>query len=83
MMCEDKEEWNFAYVLPQCKGEPIKLVVPTSLQMGWVESPPYFCAASKRARDIAMDYANTNIGSLPPHKFTHYTMGDSEAAQLP
>ncbi len=83
MMCEDKEEWNFAYVLPQCDGEPIKLVVPTSLQMGWVESPPHFCAASETARDIAMDYANTNIGSLPPHKFTHYTMGDSKAAQLP
>ncbi len=30
MMCEDKEEWNFAYVLPQRKGEPIKLVMPTS-----------------------------------------------------
>jgi hypothetical protein len=40
MMCEEGEEWNFAYVLPQRAGEPIKLVVPTSLQMGWVESPP-------------------------------------------
>ena len=39
--CEDGEEWNFAYVLPQPDGEPIKLVVPTSLQMGWVESPAY------------------------------------------
>jgi hypothetical protein len=34
------DEWNFAYVLPQPPGEPIKIVVPTSLQMGWVESPP-------------------------------------------
>ncbi len=25
------EEWNFAYVLPQPKGEPIKLVILTSL----------------------------------------------------
>ena len=75
MMCEKGEEWNFAYVLPQPAGEPIKLVVPTSLQMGWVESPPYFCAASETARDVAMDYANTTVGSLPPHKFTHYTRG--------
>ena len=51
--------------------------------MGWVESPPYFCAASETAHDSAMDYVNTTIGSLPPHKFTHYTMGDSEVAQLP
>ncbi len=83
MMCADREEWNFAYVLPQRKGEPIRMVVPTLLQMGWVESPPYFCAASETARDSAMEYANTKIGSLPTHKFTHYTMGDSEVAQLP
>ena len=37
--CEEGEEWNFAYVLPQPEGEPVRLVVPTLLQMGWVESP--------------------------------------------
>jgi hypothetical protein len=42
MDCAEREEWNFAYVLPQAEGKPTKLVVPTSLQMGWVESPPYF-----------------------------------------
>ncbi len=83
MCCEEGEEWNFAYVLPQCSGEPIRLVVPTSLQMGWVESPPYFCAASEMAQDIAMDYSNTKLGSLPTHKFTHYTRGDADATQLP
>jgi hypothetical protein len=83
MMCEEGEEWNFAYVLPQRAGETVKLVVPTSLQMGWVESPPYFCAASETARDIAMDYMNTRVGSLPSHKFTHYTRGDDEATLLP
>jgi hypothetical protein len=40
MDCREGEEWNFAYVLPQPEGEPIRLVIPTSLQMGWVESPP-------------------------------------------
>jgi hypothetical protein len=42
MCCEDGEEWNFMYVLPQCPGAPIRLMVPTSLQMGWVESPAIF-----------------------------------------
>ena len=51
--CRDGEEWNFAYVLPQEEGEPVRLVVPTSLQMGWIESSPYFCAASETARDVA------------------------------
>jgi hypothetical protein len=58
------EEWNFTYLLPQPEGEPMQLVFPTSLQMEWVEFPPYFCAALETARDIAMDYGNTQTGSL-------------------
>jgi hypothetical protein len=83
MMCQEGEEWNFAYVLPKRAGEPIKLVVLTSLQMGCVESPPYFCAALETAQDVAMDYANTKLGSLPTDKCTHYTQGDKEATLLP
>ncbi len=30
-----------------------------------------------------MDYANTSLGSLPTHKFTHYTTGDADALKLP
>jgi len=68
MDCEKVEEYNFAYVLPQEEGMPITLVVPASLQMGWVESPPYFCAATETARDIASDYCDTPVGSLPHQK---------------
>jgi hypothetical protein len=39
LKCEEGEQWNFSYVLPQPEGCPFKLVIPTSLQMGWVESP--------------------------------------------
>ena len=35
--CAEGEEYNFAYVLPQPEEEPIRIVIPTSLQMGWVE----------------------------------------------
>ena len=65
MDCEKGEGYNFAYVLPQEEGMPITLVVPTSLQMGWVEFPPYFCAATETARDIMSDYCDTPVGSLP------------------
>ena len=58
---EEGAEWNFSYVLPQHPGEPIYLVIPTSLQMGWVESPPFFCAASETARDVAQDYCETKL----------------------
>jgi hypothetical protein len=60
MCCEEGEEWNFSYVFPQAEDQPTIIVVPTSLQMGWVESPPYFCAASETARDVAIDYINSN-----------------------
>ena len=44
--------YNFAYVLPQKPGEPTRIVVPSAVQMGWVESPPYFCAVTETARDL-------------------------------
>ena len=50
---EEGAKWNFVYVLPQSPGKPIYLMVPTSLQMGWVESP------SETARDVAQDYCET------------------------
>ena len=50
LYCQEGQEWNFAFVLPQPAGAPIKLVIPTSLQMGWVESPPNFCAASEMVK---------------------------------
>jgi hypothetical protein len=77
------EEFNFMYVLPQAAGMLLVLVVPTLLQMGWVESAPYFCAATETARDIALDYSNTPIGSLAPHKFVNYVRGDKDFNVLP
>ena len=65
-------EWNFAYVLPQEEGKPIRLVVPNALQMGWKESPGYFCSASETApaRDVAEELAGFTgrRHELPRHK---------------
>jgi hypothetical protein len=83
MDCEEGEEYNFTYVLPQEDGMPITLVIPTSLQMGWVESPPYFCAATETARDIASDYCNTPVRSLPHHKFAKHVTGAKQFDELP
>jgi hypothetical protein len=82
MDCAVGEEWNFAYVLPQEEGKPIILVVPTSLQMGWVESPPYFCAATETSRDISTEYIETEVNSLHRHKFEHYVVGASAYTDL-
>ncbi len=83
MDCREGKEGNFSYVLPQPEGQPVRLVVPTSLQMGWVESPSYFCAATETARDTASDYIEIEIGTKPRHKFEHYVTGSAEYAALP
>lgn len=80
--CEVGQEWNFAYVLPKL-GEPsTELVIPTSLQMGWIESPPYFCAASETARDVAECYIEMPVGRVPPHRFIEHTTGSEEYKAL-
>ena len=51
--------------------------------MGWVESPPYFCAAMETARDIAEEYIKMPVNSLHNHKFVKYTVGNKEYEALP
>ena len=50
--------------------------------MGWVESPPYFCTATETARDVNTKYINTEVGSLPTHKFEKYAVGNGDYATL-
>ncbi len=40
-------------------GEPIRLVIPSALQMGWNESPAYFCATTDTAGDVAQTWIDT------------------------
>jgi hypothetical protein len=81
--CQAGEEYNFAYVLPQPAGKPVLLVIPTSLQMGWIESPGYFCAALETSRGVGSRYIQTQIGSLPEQKFSALTRGDETYNALP
>lgn len=71
MVCQRGAEWNFCYILPRKEGESIKIVKPKSLQMGWIDSPPFFGVASETARDVGQAYAQAPLGSLPKHKFEH------------
>jgi hypothetical protein len=81
--CAQGEEWNFSYVLPQHGGPSTTLVVPNSLQMGWIESLPYFCAASETGRDVAEQYVQMPLGTLPAHKFLPYTQVTDAYNSLP
>jgi hypothetical protein len=47
------EEYNFAFQMPKRKGDPdITYVIPSSLQMGWKNSPAYFCVAMQTTREL-------------------------------
>jgi len=50
--------------------------------MGWVESPPYFCAATETARDVAFEYTEMPVGAIPAHKFSKYTVGGESYSDL-
>ncbi len=77
MAVNDEDAWNFCYVLPSLNDtkdiDEIEIVVPNSLQMGWSESPPYFCAASETARDV-IEILLPSMQDLPPHKLENLMM---------
>ena len=77
MAVDEEQAWNFAYVLP--KEHPTDetiLVAPSSLQMGWTESPPFFCAASETARDLAEDLLKNDPTETAPHRLERRTLPD-------
>lgn len=67
MVVDEDDAWNFAYVLPKLDdNKETQLVIPDALQMGWSESPPFFCVATETARDIADNYFTAD-NNLPAH----------------
>jgi hypothetical protein len=85
MRVSDSDAWHFCYVLPTLKKNlpeaETELVVPNSLQMGWCESPPFFCSSSETARDtIERIIQNPN---LPHHRFEHIMLKDFTSENIP
>ena len=68
---------------PNSPALPCYIVVPISLQMGWVESPPFFWEELETAWDVVQDYYKTKPSTLPPHKFTNYVIGNQAYEDLP
>ena len=74
MVCEEGQEWNFAYVLPNHPGQPPEIVVTSALHMGWVLSLPFSCAVSETARDVAASYVCETQGAPQEHPLEDLTM---------
>jgi hypothetical protein len=73
MVVPAEEEWNFACVLPKLHPDkPVQLVIPSSLQMGWCDSPVYFCMALETACNITKTLTKVPVGSLDQHPLKHY-----------
>ena len=79
MSVNEDDAWNFCYVLPTVESptniDDILIVVPSCLQMGWCESPPFFCAASETARDVITTLLQEL--TLPKHDTEDQMMRDA------
>lgn len=49
-------------ILRKTKGEPLLVVVPLALPMGWVDSPLYFCAVTETIADLANARKHHRVG---------------------
>jgi hypothetical protein len=66
LIVEPEQKWNFCYVMPDPPGARVRIVVPSALQMGWAESPAYFCTATETGRDV-IDFLLKAKVELPEH----------------
>jgi hypothetical protein len=66
LIVEDGAQRNFSYVMPNPVGHPLRIVVPSALQTGWVDSPSYFYAATKTGRNVIAKLVSDKT-KLPPH----------------
>ena len=75
--CQQDEEWNFAYVLPQKEGMPVKLVVPEPpSKWDGLNHPPTFVQHLKR---VEMWQNNTQRRQLAHWKITSSLLTHSMA----
>ena len=71
LLVEPAQKWNFCYVMPDPPGARTRIVVPSALQMGWAESPAYFCAATETGRDL-IDMLLREGVELPEHPLEEF-----------
>ena len=64
LVIRDEDSFNFACVLPQPTREPTRIMILAAVQMGWVESPGFFCTVTESARDLTQHFVD-NAVALP------------------
>ena len=51
--------------------------------MGWIKSPPHFCAVSETERDVTQQYVKIPVGIFPNHKFVKHSAQGDDFESLP
>ncbi len=86
MIVEAGKEYNFVYEMPPRPGDGGKryFVVPSSLQMGWKNSPVYFCTATEAGRELLRRLLALSIhsGPIEPHPYEKHCLSQM-AKDLP
>ena len=68
-------------VIPSLPGEEPLIAFPMALPMGWIESPPYFCAVTETITDITNDRLASGNLAQATHRFDD--LADSPPDDLP
>ncbi len=61
---------SLAVAFPHLPSEPPLVAIPLVLPMGWVASPPYFCAVTETITDLA-NHTLRRRQKSPPHRLTY------------
>ena len=68
MIVSDENTWNFCYALtshdPEASADDLCIVVPNSLQTGWCESTPFFCAPTDTTQEVIKSLLYTKFLSI-------------------
>jgi hypothetical protein len=87
MIVRAGQEANFVYELPPKPADPNRwFVLPSALQMGWTNSPAYFCETTDAVRCLAHRFLALAIhtGSLLPHELEYHCVGvDPDPQSIP
>ena len=81
MFLDPADTLKLSVLMPRYEGEPQLVPIPLSTMMGWVSSPPTFCAASETIADLAN--ASLYKCTVPSHHLediasTHDCWGPSQ-----
>ena len=75
MVVEGGAEFNFVFQMPPRPGDTGRhYVIPSSLQMGWKNSPAYFCTATDLTRKLIARVLGLTLseGLSVPHPYDEY-----------